>query len=139
MKKTKKILAVLLALMLCFTVTACGNEVASTDGIVSTQSSSSEDTVPKIKLTLNVKNLDKEYTLNIETSGDTLYDALKENNLIEGEKGQYGFFVTTFDGVKADGSDKTYWTFRDANGEFFSTGVEKTNIKDGDVINIVRE
>ncbi len=128
MKQTKRIVAVMLILILSIALVGCNEQ---TDA-------SSQDGVKK-NITLNIKNLDNLTTLNIETTAETLYDALKEKDLIEGEKGQYGFFVTSVNGVTADGSDGTYWTFRDKDGEFFPTAVEATNIKDGDVINIVRE
>lgn len=138
MKITKKLTALLLVLIMSIAFAACSEEATSSTSSPSDEVSSVE-TVAKKKLTLNIKNLDKETSLNIETTGDTLYDALIENKLISGEKGQYGFFVTSVNGVTADGSDGTYWTFRDKDGEFFPTGVETTQIKDGDVINIVRE
>lgn len=140
MKTIKKTISILTVFMLILSITACtvgDNTVSSNSPSSITESSSSKVATVK-KLTLNVDNMGQTYTLNIETSGSTLYDALKENDLIKGNEGPYGFFVSEFNGVKANGGDGTYWIFKDSNGEYFLTGVETTEIKDGDVINVVR-
>lgn len=99
MKRSAKILlsigaaaiAVILALLLVFHFTsgpsAAGEKTLSIQVIVS-----EEDT--------------RAFT--VATDENYLGPALEAEGLIEGEKGQYGLFITTVDGVKADDS-KNQW------------------------------
>ena len=144
MKNTiSKLIAVLLAALMIASFSACGKNStesdASSEQSVSSVSDSSSTDEAKISLTLNVDNLGEKSSMTVETDGDTLYDALNDNGLIEGTNGEYGFFVTSFNGIVADGSDGSYWMFKDADGEYFSTAVDSTPVKDGDTVNIVRE
>lgn len=151
MKKTlKKITASLLAVLLLLCFAACGenNEAASSKTDSSSQTSSLQTesaNEEKISVTLNITDLDgSTKTINTETSAPsgtkfTLYYILTANHLCDGKDSGYGYFVTAINGVVADGSDGSYWMFKDASGEYFPTGVETTEVHDGDVINIVRE
>lgn len=67
----------------------------------------------------------------IHTDKTTVGEALLEHNLIAGEEGAYGMYVKTVNGITADYNvDKTYWAFY-VNGEYASTGVEKTAVTGG--------
>lgn len=67
----------------------------------------------------------------ISTDEEFLSGALKQEKLIEGEDGEYGFFVTTVDGLKADDTKQEWWCFT-KNKEQLNTGVDATPIADGD-------
>lgn len=67
----------------------------------------------------------------ISTDAAYLGEALKEAELIEGEEGPYGLFITTVDGVAADDSLQQWWCVT-KGGESVTTGADTTPIEDGD-------
>lgn len=67
----------------------------------------------------------------ISTDAAYLGEALKEAELIEGEDGPYGMFITAVDGVLADDSLQQWWCVT-KEGESVSTGADTTPIEDGD-------
>ncbi|MCI5513646.1 MAG: DUF4430 domain-containing protein [Clostridia bacterium] len=74
------------------------------------------------------------FTLN--TDKDTLGDALKEYELIEGDNGAYGLYVKKVNGIRADyDSDKAYWAFF-KDGSPLEAGVDSTQINSGDSFEI---
>ena len=68
----------------------------------------------------------------VKTDKKTVGDALLENEIITGEDGPYGLYVKSVNGAVAD-FDKTgtYWAFY-VNGEYATSGVDSTEIKDGE-------
>ncbi len=111
------VVTVLIAAMaLCFA--ACnGNEVFE-----------GEKTFTFIWTDLSGKSQSREITTDAKTVGE----ALIEGGFIEGEEGQYGMYVKKVCGITADhNTDKTYWAFY-IGGEYAMTGVEKTDIVDGE-------
>lgn len=68
----------------------------------------------------------------IHTDKETVGEALQELNLIDGEEGEYGLFVKTVNGITADyDADGVYWAFY-VNGEYATSGVDVTQITEGD-------
>lgn len=67
----------------------------------------------------------------VKTEREYLGDALLDEGLIAGEKGDYGLFVTTVDGETADQSKDEWWCLTKSL-ESVSTGVDSTPIVDGD-------
>lgn len=70
-------------------------------------------------------------TYPISTDAEYLGQALKEQNLVEGEEGSFGLFVTTVAGVKADDSKQQWWCLT-KGGESVTTGVDQTPIANGE-------
>jgi hypothetical protein len=69
---------------------------------------------------------------NIETTKDTLAGALLEGNLIKGEEGPYGLYVTEIRGEVADfDKDGSYWYFY-KDGEPLMQGISETPIANDD-------
>ncbi len=66
-----------------------------------------------------------------KTDAEYLSEVLLEKKLIEGETGQYGLFVTTVDGEKADDSKQQWWGYT-VNGEMAMVGVDQQPVTDGD-------
>lgn len=61
-----------------------------------------------------------------------LVDALtSQEGLVAGSESEYGLFVDTIDGYKADSDKQEWWCFT-KGGESLMTGVSSTPIKDGD-------
>ena len=86
-----------------------------------------------IKFVFTVTHSDKsKVEFKIETSKDNLGDALLDGNIVKGEVGEYGLYVTEVDGEVADwNTDQSYWYFY-KNGEALMTGVSSTPIAEGD-------
>ena len=74
----------------------------------------------------------------IHTDAKTVGEALVAVELVDGEVGDYGLFVTTVNGITADWDTETaYWQFF-INGERAETGVDATDIVAGDEYSMVK-
>ena len=74
---------------------------------------------------------DKTESFEIETEKNNLGDALKDEKLILGKKGQYGIFITTVNNIEADSQNEEWWCLT-KDGQSVMTGVDTTPISDGD-------
>ena len=128
----KKIKSMLLCMMLtmamAITAVGCGSK---TEGTADAQEIVLGD--GSVKFTFIVVDADgNETDFVINTDKETVGDALLEQNLIEGEEGDYGLYVKTVNGITADyDTDHTYWAFY-VNGEYSNTGVDSTPVNEGD-------
>ena len=105
--------------------------LASSDYIVETLEQNYDANADGLRITL-VDADGNETDFVINTDKETVGDALLEQNLIEGEEGDYGLYVKTVNGITADyDTDQTYWAFY-VNGEYASTGVDSTPVNEGD-------
>ena len=67
----------------------------------------------------------------VSTDEETVGDALLALDLISGEYGAFGLFVSEVNGISADSvSDSAWWSFS-IDGEFAMTGVDTTTIEQG--------
>lgn len=74
----------------------------------------------------------KSENFEITTDKSTVGDALLEEGLIEGEDGAYGLYVKTVNGITLDyDKDGAYWAFY-VNDEYAMSGVDTTEITEGD-------
>ena len=86
---------------------------------------------------VEVKVEDQSVTFTIKTDKTTLGEALMEHDLITGEQGQFGIYIKSVNGITADYDvDRSYWAFN-KNGEMMMTGVDMTNIADGEHYELV--
>ena len=75
---------------------------------------------------------EKKITFTVHTDKKTLGDALTENNLVTGSESEYGLYIESVNGMKADyDTDKAYWAIS-KNGEYLQTGADSTDIADGE-------
>jgi len=75
---------------------------------------------------------DKTVSLTINSNKTTLGEILMENDIISGEKGPYGLYVKTVNGILADYDiNKSYWSLT-KKGEYVNTGVDFVEISNGD-------
>ena len=86
----------------------------------------------KTSFTFTVTGIDgAETVFTINTDETTVGQALLKLGLIAGEDGAYGLYVKTVNGITVDyDKDGKYWAFY-VNGEYASSGVDKTAITDG--------
>lgn len=80
------------------------------------------------EITVKVSALENgEKSFTYQTDAEYLGEVLTANKLIEGEDGQYGLFITTANGVKADDSKQQWWCIT-KGGEQVNTSVDQTPI-----------
>ena len=135
MKNTSKIAFFAVALaVLCAVFVFSGNITASNDLWKSavytedTEFGNGEKTVI-VKVVADDNSVD----FLMKTDKETLGEALLEHELISGEKGPYGLYVKTVNGILADYDEtKSYWSLS-KNGEYMQTGVSDTKIADGEI------
>lgn len=60
---------------------------------------------------------------------------IQDNKLVEGEEGEYGLFMTSVDGEKADESKQQWWCLT-KGGEQVNTSADQTPIEDGDTFEL---
>ena len=124
----KKLLAVLMAVLTLAMLASCAKpaqtEAPTEAGIPATQE------VGKGAKTFTMKVTDaekKDYEITIHTDKKTVGEALTENKLADISDG----FLTAILGMEASWEkDQAYWAFY-INGEFAMTGVNDTDIEDG--------
>ena len=86
---------------------------------------------------VEVKADERSVTFTVKTDKETLGDALLEHQLIAGEESEYGLYIKTVNGITADYDvDQSYWGFY-KNGEYMMTGVDGTEISDGEHYELV--
>ncbi len=128
MKKINKTVAVIISVILCALVlTSCGAKQSA-------PSSTQAKTEAKAK-TITVVVIDKEgkaEDFTFETEKDNLADALLERDFISGDNGEYGIYIKTVNGIRADYDlDNAYWSIS-KGGEALTTGANDVIIADGE-------
>lgn len=138
--KQKNVFTKALSVMLCLVLsaatalmlTACkGAEAGNTDSVASVVSTIELGKgQTEMRLTVIHKNgSQKEFS--IHTDETVVGAALLKENLISGDEGQYGLYVTTVDGETLDyNQDQMYWGFY-IGKDYAQTGVDQTEIAAG--------
>lgn len=86
---------------------------------------------------LEVKAEENSVSFTINTNAETVGEALKENNLVDGEKGAYGLYIKSVNGIVADyNADQSYWAFY-KDGSYMQTGVDKAGFESGEHYELV--
>ena len=129
------ILAIVAAVSL--TLISCNQNQSEGSGIT-TDGEDAGGKTERITITVDVEGKDGEIeTFDIITAGKTLREALEQEDLISGDEGEFGLYVTEVNGETADwDADSAYWAFYKGD-ELLMTGVDSTNIADGDYYRIV--
>ena len=132
---------VLIVAIALFT-TGCNGKAENTDGVSASVSSGEEVNAQadgsvlgegEVVFPFTVVDKDgKETKFEIHTDKSTVGDALAELGLIAGDESEYGLFVKTVNGLTVDyDADGHYWAFY-VNGEYAQSGVDSTEIKEGE-------
>lgn len=122
MMKKKQFLSLLLACAMLLSFAACAKTNPAEDAAPQAETKA-------IKFTVVADGETKEF--DIVTTEKTLGAALIAQGLIEGTEGDYGLFVTKVNGRTADETKQEWWCFT-KGGEMMMTGVDTTDIADGD-------
>lgn len=135
MKKTqlKKMLSLILCIVLIAAVALC--TVGCNDNKDNTSSKAETSAVNGVKINFKFTVVDadgNETSFDVSTDKKTVGEALLDEGLIEGDKGPYGLYVKTVNGVTLDyDTDGMYWAFY-VNGKYGSAGVDATDAAEGD-------
>lgn len=126
MKRTRKIHSILSLLLLIALVAALATTFVACDKPDDSDGASLKTFTFIVKFPDGTSS-----THTIETTKQTVGEALVDNGLISGEEGPYGLYVKTVGGVTLDyETHGMYWAFY-VNGQYGNTGVEKTDIVEG--------
>ena len=83
-------------------------------------------------ITFEVTAQEKTVTFTVKTNKEFLGDALMDCGLIFGEKGQFGLYVDSVNGIVADyKADHSYWAFTQ-DGKYLNKGVDLIKIRGGE-------
>lgn len=128
--------------------TAAAEATVSAETTAATEAASTEATSAETNVlgegntvfTLSVTDLDGVKTsFEIHTDKKTVGEALLELELIAGEEGQYGLYVTTVNGITLDwDKDGKYWAFY-IDGEYATTSLDLTDITPGTTYSLKAE
>ncbi len=128
--------------------TAAAEATVSAETTTATEAASTEATSAETNVlgegntvfTLSVTDLDGvETSFEIHTDKKTVGEALLELELIAGEEGQYGLYVTTVNGITLDwDKDGKYWAFY-IDGEYATTSLDLTDITPGTTYSLKAE
>lgn len=161
MKKSfiTKATGLLAAGILAFGLTACGGADADTTDSSTTQTTDTAENTEAVTdtndadtgdadaektaaITIEVKDADGNTTSFAGTTDDEfLFDAISDIDgvTIDGYESEWGYYITTVNGITADyDTDGAYWSIY-VNGEYGQNGVSSQPITDGDVYSFVYE
>lgn len=132
MKKTTKILTLLLLAVWSVCLVACNAVPASDLWEDAVYAKDAEFGNGAKTVLVEVIAEDHSVTFTLHTDAETLGDALLAHSLIAGEEGEYGLYIKVVNGMTADYDvNQRYWSFT-KNGEMMMTGVDGTAIADGE-------
>lgn len=138
-KNNKKFTSLLLYMMLIVAmaciVIGCGKPEGGNKSSTGTQNQGDVTVLGEGQTKFSFAVTDKdgnETAFEIHTDKEIVGEALMDVGLVEGEEGPYGLYVKKVNGISADyNTDGTYWAFY-INGEYAMSGVDVTEIKEGD-------
>ena len=111
----KRTLSALLALVMLFTLAACGKKA--------------EKLSDPVSFTVIVTDLEgNETTFEYTSDAASVGEALVAEGLVVGHEASYGLYIDAVNGIAANwDKDQTYWAFY-INGEYATTGISDTEI-----------
>ena len=140
MKKTvTSIISIAISVLMIVCLVSCTNNSADKTGLWENAKYVSDEEFGEGKITVHVevKAEEQSVTFTVNTDEKYLGDALVGHELIDGEEGQYGLYVKSVNGIVADYDvDQSYWAFY-KNGEYMMTGIDTTEIADGEHYELV--
>ena len=131
----KKLLALVLAFVLTAAAALTGCATAPAGTTAPPAETQSVTVVGEGSKAFDLTVVDKEgieHLYRVQTDAELVGQALLDNELIDGEQGQYGMYIKSVLGQVLDyETDGMYWAFY-VNGEYALTGVDQTPITEGD-------
>ncbi len=141
MKKHLRIGSLILAILLTLCLCACAhaqNPNTDSEAPASSQIQNNSDVKNTITITVEVVGKDGKTTpFTIQTAEKYLRGALEQENLVEGEDGTYGLYITHVNGERAVyETDGAYWAVYEGDVAAM-TGVDGIKLKDGATYKLV--
>ena len=135
MKHAKRILSLLLVLAL---TAAAAMSLMSCDKKDAEAAFATDEVTKTITVTV-IDDEGKEAVFSITTRAVYLRGALEQEDLVEGDESEYGLYVKVVNGVRADyDTDGAWWGFY-KDGVMLPTGIDSTEIAEGDSYQIKYE
>lgn len=138
-KRLLSLVSLLLVVLLIAAATVCFSSCApktTETGATITETHTVGEGEKTITVTVvNDKNEAAVFT--IHTNAATLRGALEENHLVEGSDSQYGLFIESVNGLRADYSANGSWWAIYIGSEMASTGVDGIELTDGGAYSII--
>ena len=138
MKTAKKLTLILLALSLLLCFVACASVEKTGIWESATHRSDKEFGNGAKTVYVTVKAENQALTFTVKTDKDFLGEALTEHELITGEEGQYGLYITSVNGMAIAEGEQAYWALY-KDGAYSFTGVDTTPIANGECYELVKE
>lgn len=133
MKHTNRIIPLLLAVVLLCALCGCAKEETPTglwEDAIYTADTELGEGGKTVTVAVTVEEITVTFTLC--TDAETLGEALLAEELVVGEEGAYGLYITQVNGITADyDTDGAYWAFYEG-GEYAMTGVDGEVISGGE-------
>lgn len=125
--------ALLVCLVLC--LVSCDISFVGTDPLPDVWDNAlyTEDTAlgeGELTFTLKVKAADRTVTFTVSTDCTVLGDALLACELVEGDEGAYGLYITHVNGMEAKDSDKAWWCLYEGD-TMAATGADGITLTEG--------
>ena len=138
MKLTVRIALLLLSLITVFSFVACADVESA--GIWESATYKADKTFGEgVKtILIEVKAEEQALTFTLHTDKALLGEALLEHELIAGENGPYGLYITAVNGMSIAEGEHAYWALY-KDGAYSATGVDTTPIADGEHYELVKE
>ena len=138
MKTVSKLTLILLVLSMLFCFVACAD--AEKVGIWESATYRSDKEFGKGEKTVSVtvKAEDQSVVFTVKTDKQYLGEALIEHELITGEEGPYGLYITAVNGMAIAEDEQAYWALY-KDGAYSMTGVDTTPIANGESYELVKE
>ena len=138
MKTVSKLTLILLVLSMLFCFVACADVEKFGIWESATYRSDKEFGKGEKTVSVTVKAEDQSVVFTVKTDKQYLGEALIEHELITGEDGQYGLYITAVNGMAIAEGEKAYWALY-KDGAYSMTGVDTTPIADGEHYELVKE
>ncbi len=139
MKINWVLVSIVCIILACTPLVSCvyNMDVAQWQTVVCTEDTELGDGAKTV--IVEVKDNNDTVVFTIHTDAVTVGEALSEHKLIAGEEGAYGMYIKAVNGIVADyATDQSYWAFY-KDGQYMQTGVDKTEFKDGERFELVKE
>lgn len=148
----KKLLSLVLAMVMMFSLVACSDNTSNEDKndnsqVIENQETGlwadaiyTEDTeVGEGENTVNVIVVceEKQITITLKTDETNFGQALRSSGFVQGSESDYGLYISHVNGIKAVyEEDNAYWSFLDGEGNYMSYGVDGAELTGNDTFQL---
>ncbi len=132
----KKILILLLAVLLAFSLVSCKKEENIDESeLIYTEGCDLGEGDTTYYLRFKTEKYDITFT--VHTNETNLGQSLRKTGIVEGDEEEYGLYIKKVNGVRADcNEDKAYWGLY-IDGEAAMSGVDGITIAEGETYELV--